>query len=409
MIYLLKVIACTALFLLVYLFLLQKEKMFAFNRTFLLTGLLLSLVIPLMTFETSLPAEPLRNTAVEYWLPAFPAAGEVSGPALHTTGTPQKAPVPYFLLFYLLITGIMLARFIRNLLTLTRNIRNHAHIPYLDGTLVLLNQPVSPHSFLGYILVEKESYLAGHIEKEILHHEYTHGKLFHSLDILFAELLQVFCWFNPVLPFYNRAIRLNHEFQVDDRVLKHFNDARKYKYLLLSRSIYSAQIFSHSFNFIHLKKRVLMLSAKSNPLLVQLKVAMTVIFTAGTVFLFAEKTVAQKVNAVSQAVQPAAKPDIPTGKTAVEEFDRLTSKVLSHSSKGKEYQFTMAETNRLGDLYSTMTEEEKINRTLTLMPKAKELFKATPPTKEQFESFKDPKMYGVWLDGKRVPNSTLNN
>lgn len=261
---------------------------------------------------------------------------------------------------------------------------------------------------MGYILVNKEAWQAGRIDKEILYHEYLHGKLFHSVDILLVELVQIFCWFNPVLYFYKRAIALNHEFEADDRVLKFFNDRGKYQYLLIHHSFIPARGLCHSFNFIHLKKRIRMISSKPNSVLIQLKIALAVIFTGGTIFLFGEKTFAQQSsNRISQ-VLPVQKANELSAKTDLEEFDKLASKTLTHSTKGKPYKFTPAETNRLGDIYSQMTEEEKAKQKLSLLPKSQDMYKATPPSKEQFESFKDSKMYGVWLDGKRVPNHLLN-
>lgn len=290
---------------------------------------------------------------------------------------------------YLVITGVLFLRFVANLLNIWRNIRSHEHVPFLNHTLVLLDQPVSPHSFMGYILVNRNYWPESRIEKEILHHEYLHCKLYHSADILLAELLQVFCWFNPALHFYKRAIGLNHEYQIDEQVLKHFNDPRKYQLLLLNQAILPARRFSHSFNYIYLKKRIRMISAKSNSVLIQLKAALAVIFTGGMVFLFAEKTFAQqKTNPIAQVLL-TQKANAPTGQ---EEFDQTASKALTHSVKGKEYLFTPAETNRMGDLYLQMTEEEKAGQKLTLMPRKRGLQKANPPTREQFESFKDSKM-----------------
>lgn len=404
MIYLLKLTACSALFLLTYLFLLQREKMFGFNRVFLLTGLILPFFIPLMAFDVILPSETGRISVTEEWVQALPAVAEPGSAGEVTT----SSPVNYLFLFYLLISAVLFIRFAANLLNLWRNIRSHEQIPFLSSTLVLLDQPVSPHSFMGYILVSKEAWQAGCIDQEILYHEHMHGKLFHSMDILLVEFLQVFCWFNPVLYFYKRVIGLNHEFEVDDRVMKYFNNPVKYLHLLINYSFTPARGLSHSFNFIHLKKRIRMISARPNSVLIPLKTALAVIFTGCMVFLFGEKTFAQQSpNRLSQ-VLPVQKTNEPSAKTNPEEFEKLASKVFTHSNKGESYHFTPAETNRLGDLYAQMTDEERAKQKLILKPKKYIPAKANPPTKEQFESFKDPKVYGIWLDGRHVPNHILN-
>lgn len=403
MIYILKLVVCSASFLLVYLFLLQREKMFGFNRIFLLSGLVLPFFIPLLTFQLNLSSEAALIPPAEEWVPALPAQTES---VAHSGQIPAEAPDNYLLLTYLVITAVLFLRFAVNLQSIWRNIRSHEHILLPDHTLVLLDQPVSPHSFMGYIFVNRKDWQENRIEKEILHHECLHGKLYHSADILLIEFLQVFSWFNPVLYFYKRAIGLNHEYQVDEQVLKHFNDPRKYQLLLLNQAIMPARRFSHSFNYIHLKKRIRMISAKPDSVMIQLKIAFAVIFTGGSAFLFAGKTFARQ-NSGETALPMQQRPSV-TDISGSEEFDQLASKALTHSVKGKEYRFTAAETNRMGDLYAQMTEEEKMKQKLTLTPKKHNPSKGNPPSREQFESFKDPKIYGVWLDGKRVPNHILN-
>lgn len=143
MIYLFKLLACSALFLLVYFFLLQREKMFGFNRVFLLTGLILPFFIPLMTFDLSLPSEASGVLLTEGWVLTPPTITEVTS---STAAVAAPAPVNYLLVLYLLISGILLLRFVINLLSLWRNIRFHEQIPFLNGTLVLLDEHVSPHS-----------------------------------------------------------------------------------------------------------------------------------------------------------------------------------------------------------------------------------------------------------------------
>ena len=54
--YIIKVILCSAVFFLTYKLLLEKEKIHLFNRFYLLLSLLLSFVIPVITFSSSKPS-----------------------------------------------------------------------------------------------------------------------------------------------------------------------------------------------------------------------------------------------------------------------------------------------------------------------------------------------------------------
>ena len=66
MVYILKVIACTALLLGIYLFLFEKEKNHHFKRIYLLFALILSIVIPFISFETQ--SEIISDNEVTYLL-----------------------------------------------------------------------------------------------------------------------------------------------------------------------------------------------------------------------------------------------------------------------------------------------------------------------------------------------------
>ncbi|MFT4094881.1 MAG: hypothetical protein QM640_14710 [Niabella sp.] len=61
MIYLLKMITCSAAFYVLYALLFQKEKMLVFNRFYLLSSLVISFFIPLITITVQAPA------ADQYW------------------------------------------------------------------------------------------------------------------------------------------------------------------------------------------------------------------------------------------------------------------------------------------------------------------------------------------------------
>ena len=50
-------------------------------------------------------------------------------------------------------------------------------------------------------------------------HEKVHIRQKHTLDILFAELVLIFQWFNPFAWIYRREIESNLEFLTDDQLM----------------------------------------------------------------------------------------------------------------------------------------------------------------------------------------------
>ncbi|WP_431211243.1 M56 family metallopeptidase [Puia sp. P3] len=102
-----------------------------------------------------------------------------------------------------------------------------------------------------------------HTESEladIVMHEYVHIRQNHSVDILFAELLSVACWFNPFVWLIRHSIRQNLEFIADRQVLGSGVDRKAYQYHLLNVVGRPAYRIANSYNFSSLKKRIVMMN-----------------------------------------------------------------------------------------------------------------------------------------------------
>ena len=104
-----------------------------------------------------------------------------------------------------------------------------------------------------------------------------HITQYHSVDIIFLELIRIFYWFNPVYLLYDRAIRINHEYLADHGVIHDDYDIKSYSDKLLSFIIRRSNIplasgSNHSFT----KKRLLMLTkTKSKSSVYGFRIAIT--------------------------------------------------------------------------------------------------------------------------------------
>ncbi|MGY3054709.1 hypothetical protein ACVWYG_002918 [Pedobacter sp. UYEF25] len=253
MLYLLKMIACSAIFYGLYHFFLSKEKMFVFNRFYLLGGLLASYFIPLITITTIVDA-PRLNSYIGY-IPAETLS----------TGITETSFQDYLILIayciLVMISALLLVRFITNLFVIRQRIKESRQIDFKGTKLALSKNTTAPYSFLNTIFLCEEEYENGKIEPEVLTHELAHVDQKHSLDILVVEVLQIISWFNPILYLYKNAIKMNHELLADAAVLDKFNDVRNYQHILLQRA--TSQTFnlalSSRFNYFTTKKRLTML------------------------------------------------------------------------------------------------------------------------------------------------------
>lgn len=111
-------------------------------------------------------------------------------------------------------------------------------------------------SFFKYKVIDRN---AANFEM-IDYHEDVHIRQWHSLDILFFEIVAIVAWFNPVVYFYQRSIKRTHEFLADRETARHFGNNYEYASLILNRSLQYAPEMTNAFTDKHLlKQRIAML------------------------------------------------------------------------------------------------------------------------------------------------------
>jgi hypothetical protein len=338
-------------------------------------------------------------------------------PAIHTTPiiTPIETTdyLPYLLpAFYFIVSSFLLYRFIRNLTKLLSRIKGNKTVNYSGARLVLTNNNAIPFSFLNYIFINKEKYDKGDIEKEVLQHELTHVKQMHSLDVILVELFIVLAWFNPLLYLFRRSILLNHEFLADESVVETFNDAKSYQLLLFEKANRKNNLFlTSSFNYLITKKRLIMMTRKTSQKVAIVKQIAIIPLIAALGFLFSTRVVAQDNTTLTKQKQVENNNENASQKI-VDEYNAKMVQYGLTTKDGKRIhghkELSVAEKNELGDLYMKMSKSQQMQQNEAFMPALKGTLPKTVPTKEKFESWKNPNVYGVWIDGKKVDNSVLN-
>ena len=126
----------------------------------------------------------------------------------------------------------------------------------------LLPKADGPFSFFHWIFIHPSSHTEEEFN-EILTHEQTHARQWHSIDVIISELVCIFCWCNPFAWLMKREIRTNLEYMADARVLENGYDSKTYQYHLLGLSHQkAAATIYNSFNVLPLKKRIKMMNKK---------------------------------------------------------------------------------------------------------------------------------------------------
>jgi len=389
--YIIKSGLCLALILLVYKVLLARERMYVFNRYYLLFGLCFAFVVPFITMETVLEIPFANDTTISTMQSVDLAALDVNGNEniQKTTGIPTWIlaimglyAIGYVLFFF---------RFIRNIYNIFYKIIKSVRVRYKVASLVLLKENVSPHTFLHYIFLRKEAYDTQNIAEELYTHELAHVVQKHTLDIILIELIQIVFWFNPLLIYYKKAIQLNHEFLADDAVLKSNTHMPAYQQLLLANAHGNHNSYlASNLNFSVTKKRLQMMTKHTTRGRAWFLASLTIPIFITAIFLFSTKVIAQKT--VTKDVA-----------TTTVNFQK-TQNPKAEYYKNATFIFEDAQGNKTEKKYSELTAAEKA-RLIPPPPKPN----ANAPTSKQLNDWQDSSKFAIWLDGKVMDNKEIAN
>jgi murein DD-endopeptidase MepM/ murein hydrolase activator NlpD len=88
----------------------------------------------------------------------------------------------------------------------------------------------------------------------------------HWLDNLLLELASIILWFNPLMIWFKRAVKTQHEFLADQAAVNEYPDVHAYMIYLLKTSMsdYRLSVTSH-FESNTIKQRIIMLTKNKTP------------------------------------------------------------------------------------------------------------------------------------------------
>lgn len=246
-------------FYLLYQLLLAKAKNFRFNRAFILIGVILSISLPLLSFN--IKADLLAEKSLE---------GYIILPAL-TISNVQTESVGFIAKWWHIIGIIYISGVLFYFTRLSwQVIRIFRHLPLLnssrerkDGyTLITTNGELPTCSFFRFLFWDKSVELNDDEQKQIMQHELVHIRQWHSIDVLLLELLRTVFWFNPVIHQLKSKITEVHEYLADHDATKEIGIEKYSK--LLTLQIFKSFDFALSNNFhkSQVVKRIRMLKSK---------------------------------------------------------------------------------------------------------------------------------------------------
>jgi len=236
------IVLSSGFLLLCYMLFLHKEKYHQLNRFYLLFSLVFSSLLPFIRF--SIPEQHLIPNTQSFLTTVTEAPAIPFGMILYVTGL-----VLFFILFILRLFKVL------------KQIIGKHYIE-MNGLKVIDNpEQKVPFSFFHYVVVDSTTFELDELDL-VLRHEAAHAQQWHTLDILFVELLGVICWFNPFVWAYKSALKSQHEYAADAAVI-HSNVPRNDYFDLILKQIRHQNRLApvHSFSATAVKSRIRMMMA----------------------------------------------------------------------------------------------------------------------------------------------------
>lgn len=258
-VYVLEWALCLSAFLLLYKMCFSGSTFHRFNRFFLLGSVVVSALLPLVHITASEQIEPIAEVCrlnTEQFETVQMQVTEVR----EQPSVGQRIFV-FMTLAYIIYMAIQVTGWLRSvakMLLFLRGKRTRRVGRWIR--LVVHNDEYGPFSWMNYIVISDKE--RGFGRRASMHHELSHIKLLHPLDLVFILLCTLV---NPVCWLVMKEIKVVHEYEADDEVINHYHiRSRDYQRLLVMRTVGAeAYALACSFN-LNIKKRIIMMKKKQS-------------------------------------------------------------------------------------------------------------------------------------------------
>ena len=261
---------------------LQRITFYKWNRLLLMFIIGGALIIPVIPMPNDLVA------AKEEWIAqiAVPELGTLNAPIAPIEKHPPAQIAPpnhlesnnpqewtwasiHTIIWWIYMGGFLglLLRLVIQLFGVFRHIQQAVVSKGKHYHLARLNSDISPYSFGKHIVLNPDLYNEKQFT-QILNHEKWHVRLYHTIDLLLAEALIIFQWFNPFAWLHRHFMIQNLEFQVDDAMLTSGAEKKAYQYHLLQVAVPNFPLsITTNYNQSLIKKRIVMMNRRKSSMM----------------------------------------------------------------------------------------------------------------------------------------------
>ncbi|MBK1896965.1 M56 family metallopeptidase [Chryseobacterium paridis] len=361
-----KIIVCSGVTFLYYQLSLKDKTFHHYNRFYLLSAILLSLLLPLIrvddfTIEVNNEVYVLINK-----LQNFNSNKNISNDHI------------YFRIIFSalgLVSFYFLGKFIYGIIKI-QQLKSQFQKESFDGiNFYHTNLTEAPFSYFKNLFWKNSIVLNSDIGKQILKHEMVHIEQKHSFDKIFIEVITAVFWFNPFFYLVKKELSLIHEYLADNKAVKQ-SDTKAFAQMLLASHFSGTQLPATSpFLSSNLKKRLKMLQKPKTKFGYARRIfALPVLFTVAFAYMVnaKNKEIKETNIAIHEAVSQI-KNESQIEKAVVQvKKDTITPRI-SKIDESQQKILRKRETEKLKDLGKKI--QEKSQALKELKPESKEFQK----------------------------------
>ena len=255
MLYLLKTILISGIMLAYYWIVLRDKKFHYYNRFYLLSASVLSLVIPLLKFNLFTVEQPVLYGSSEVMQLILPTT---------TTIQYQFGWMDIIVIIVGIVSMILLGFLTRLIFKILLLKRKSIVIPMEGFDFIKTNEENAPFSFFNNLFWKQSISLQDEGGQQIFKHEITHIQQKHTWDRIYCQVIASIFWINPFNWIIQRELMAIHEFIADEEAVGNSNATAFAKMLLQTHYGNHFLNPTHQFFYSSIKRRLAMLTKSTN-------------------------------------------------------------------------------------------------------------------------------------------------
>ena len=288
--YILKTILISGIFLAYYWIALRDKKFHYYNRFYLLTASIMSLVIPLLKFDWFIVEKPVvysSNEIVQFILPISNVNNSI-----------QYDWVNYSLVIAGIVAITLFSILLLNVIKI-QLLKRKSDVTQMEGfDFINTNDDNAPFSFLNNLFWKQSISLQEEGGQQIFKHEITHIQQKHTWDRIYSQIITSIFWMNPFNWVIQKELVTIHEFIADESAVGDSNVEAFAKMLLQTHYGNHFLNPTHQFFYSSIKRRLFMLNQNKKTKFSHLRRLFVLPITICVVLSFSIKTIEVKASAI---------------------------------------------------------------------------------------------------------------